>query len=107
MGCRIGQIDCFSDEQGAKTAGLHDSGAAWAGGAVSAVAGGGGDMNEDLLHRRINEAHAEMTRILGQSLYGDDPAKPLPRRTLRERFSDLKWRIEAAWLVLRGKADIC
>ena len=64
------------------------------------------DPMTDLIHTRIPQAQAEMNRILQSSLYADGPYKPLPPSTMRERLSDLSWRIQCAWLVLRGKADI-
>ena len=64
-------------------------------------------MEEELLRLRMQQTHAEIEKHLRTSLYGDKEDSPLPKKTIRERLSDLKWRVECAWLVLRGKADIC
>lgn len=61
---------------------------------------------QELLSLRVQEAYEETLLNLARSLYGDDHAKQLPRRSIREQLSNLKWRIQCAWLVLRGQADI-
>lgn len=59
----------------------------------------------ELLHKQMHESFDEMHHQFNQSLYGD--ASNPKRRSFKERFSDLKWRVQAAWLVLTGRADIC
>jgi hypothetical protein len=64
-------------------------------------------MEEELLRLRMQQTHDEIRKNLNTALYGDREGQPLPKKTVREKLSDLKWRIQAAWLVLRGRADIC
>jgi hypothetical protein len=63
---------------------------------------------ESLIGRRIDATYAEMDRLFSETLYGD-PVLRRPRGRM-ERFRDwlrvLPYRIEGAWLVLTGRADI-
>ena len=61
---------------------------------------------QELLSLRVQEAYEETLLNLARNLYGDDQARQLPQQSIREQLSNLKWRIQCAWLVLRGKADI-
>ena len=62
---------------------------------------------QELLSLRVQEAYEETLLNLARNLYGDDhQVRQLPRQSIREQLSNLKWRIQCAWLVLRGKADI-
>jgi hypothetical protein len=57
----------------------------------------------NLLHRRMNEAYAEMERNLRTSLYAGGDVAPLPKKSFGERVTEWKWRVHSAWLILRGK----
>jgi hypothetical protein len=63
---------------------------------------------ESLIGQRIEAAHAEVERLFSESLYGD--RLPRRKRGRLERFWDwvcvMRYRIEGAWLVLTGRADI-
>lgn len=56
---------------------------------------------------RVDAAYAAMNAALTEELYGDKPERVKPKPTWRGRMCDLRWRIRNAWLVLRGRADIC
>jgi hypothetical protein len=66
-----------------------------------------GKLMSDMLHLRMQQTSAEVEKNLRTSLYSDEPDQPLPKKSLCEWLSDLKWRVHCAWLVLRGHADIC
>lgn len=64
------------------------------------------DFGEEVetLRDRVAATERETIAMLNRSLYADPPDFKVP--TLRERLTELRWRVHAAWLVLIGKADI-
>ena len=65
-------------------------------------------MEQDLIKQRIDEAYVAMEKNLMTSMYADGvEGRIRHKKSIRERLSDWKWRIQGAWLVLRGRADIC